>query len=79
MWIFLAIQVLFIIMLISGIAHSASTVHGCHADQYLSAADCRNATEAGSTIGVFIVVFFWAAVGVILGISRWVYKSTRKA
>ena len=78
-WVFLAVQILFVVWLIAGIAGSAHSVHNCQATQYLSAAGCRNATEAGAGVGVAIVIVLWLVVDGILAISRWVWVKSHQS
>lgn len=76
MWTFLAIQVLFLAWVIAGAVsghHSGQTDCGS-----LSAADCQNAADVGTTIGVALVIFFWVAVDIILGVSRLVVLHGRR-
>lgn len=72
MWFFLAIQVLFLIWIIAG-ANSASHSNHCGADQ-----TCQNATDAGTAIGVVLIIIFWAIVDVILGITYMVVRLSRR-
>ena len=73
LWIFLAIQVLFIIWLITG---GASADHGV---THCTGPDCKGATEAGSAIGIGLIIVFWMVVDVILGVTYGVYKlATRR-
>ena len=71
LWVFLAVQALFLYWVISG-AHAASTSkHDCGT---LSAQACQQAVDVGAGAGVFIIVVFWVLVDVILGIGYGVYK-----
>lgn len=74
-WIFLGIQVLFLIWVIAGISQASGSQNNC---QYLSAKDCNNASDAGTAIGVFLIVIFWAFVDFILGVSYLLYRLARK-
>ena len=72
MWFFLVIQVLFLVWIIAG-ATSASHSNHCGSDQ-----DCQNATDAGTAIGVVLIIVFWAIVDVILGVTYMVVRLSRR-
>jgi len=87
-WVFLAIQVLFVILLIVQIA-GGSDVHAqavayCHAhpDQYLPFSQCVSdygtGGKAGTAIGAGLLVVLWAVADVILGISYGVWRLARR-
>jgi hypothetical protein len=61
LWVFLAIQAIFVIWLISA---GFSTDH---AVTHCTGFDCKGATETGSAIGIGLVVAFWAFVDIIIG------------
>lgn len=72
MWVFLAIQLLFIIWIIAGVNNASDNCAGKVGDALTL---CQNATGVGAGIGVFFIVFFWLMVDVILGIT---YLITRR-
>ena len=93
LWVFLAVQALFLIWVITGIAsHPAGPTAAQQAAQqcanggwyplFKSAADCQvhyahgltEAGNAGTAIGVAVVVFLWVITDIILGISYGVYR-----
>jgi hypothetical protein len=92
MWVFLVIQVIFLVWIIAGVAtaHTGPThaqlVQGCYNHNWYplfkSQADCvkhyggalNTAGEAGTAIGVGLVIALWVAVDVILGISYGIYR-----
>ena len=76
-WVFLAIQALFVIWVIAGAASGHSAAANCH-DQYLTHQQCANATDAGTAIGVGLIIVFWAVVDVIMGISYGVWRLSRR-
>jgi hypothetical protein len=76
-WVFLAIQVLFIAWVIAGAASGHGAAASCH-DQYLTHAQCANASEAGTAIGVGIIIVFWAVADVILGVSYGIWRLARR-
>jgi Protein of unknown function (DUF2510) len=98
LWVFLAIQALFIIWIIFGL-HSAAGSSNPAADAarycangqwyplFKSQADCTqhyggalaDAKDAGTAIGVGLVIALWVAVDVILGISYGIYRLARRS
>lgn len=68
LWFFLAVQVIFIIWLITGGVAADHNVTHC-VGQY-----CKGASEAGSAIGIGLIIVFWMVVDVILGVSYGVYR-----
>lgn len=77
LWVFLAVQALFLIWVITGAASGHGTAANCH-DQYLTHAQCASASEAGTAIGVGLIIVFWAVVDVILGVSYGVWRLARR-
>ena len=68
-WIFLAIQVLFIVWLVTGInAAQTSPNEGLPAQEY------QDAKDAGTAIGASLIVFVWAAVDFIVGGTYAIYR-----
>ncbi len=70
-WIFLAIQVLFLVWIISGASSAASNCDG-QVGQALES--CQAGTAVGAGIGVFLIVFLWVAVDVILGVGYLIFR-----
>lgn len=62
-WIILAINVLFLIWIISGVAGRPDA--SCTA---LDQETCQAASDVGTGIGALVIVFLWVAADVILGI-----------
>lgn len=88
LWVFLAIQALFLIWVITGVA-GGSSIHSeavayCHAhpDQYLPFSQCVSdyggGAKVGAAVGVGLVVAFWAVVDVILGVSYGIWRLARR-
>ena len=73
MWFFLAVQILFLIWIITGINNVGHSI----CDQ-MTAETCQNVKGAAGSIGVFIIVFFWMMVDFILAIGYGVYKMARR-
>ena len=65
-WVFLAIQVLFLIWIITGVSGNSDNCAGKVGDA-LDA--CQAGTAVGTGIGVALIVAFWVAVDVVLGIT----------
>jgi hypothetical protein len=76
-WVFLGIQALFVIWVITGVASGHSAAVNCH-DQYLTHAQCASAANAGTAIGAGLIVAFWVAVDVILGIGYGIFRLARR-
>ncbi len=68
-WIILIINVLFLIWIITGISSRPS------ATAALDLKTCQAASDAGTGIGVFLIIFLWVAADIILGI---IWLITRK-
>lgn len=73
LWIFLAIQALFLVWIITGVASSSATDCGT-----LSKAACTTATEAGTGIGVMLIVGFWFGVDVVMLLIKLVVQLSRR-
>jgi hypothetical protein len=78
-WVFLAIQVLFLALIVSA-AHSShiQSVADCATQTALSAKDCQSASDAGTTIGVGVLVGFWVAFDVIVGGTYAIIRLARR-
>lgn len=74
LWVFLAIQALFLVWVIAG-ASTGSTCTGLTGDTLTT---CQ-AGQVGTGIGVALVITFWAVVDVILGISYGVYRLAKRS
>ncbi|HKR51532.1 MAG TPA: hypothetical protein VJT72_18515 [Pseudonocardiaceae bacterium] len=76
-WVFLAVQVIFIVWIILGI-NSAGDSNDCSGLTGDALKACRDAGDVGTTIGVGLVIGLWAAVDIILGISYLVFRLGRR-
>ena len=75
MWVFLAVQVLFLVWAVTG----ASTASGQPSDcGGLSVEDCNTASDIGTGIGVAIIVGIWFFVDVFLGVGYAVYRLAKR-
>ncbi|MEU6540808.1 hypothetical protein [Streptomyces sp. NPDC047000] len=80
LWLFLAIQALFLIWVIAGAATGSGTPEDCQGLTGDELDLCNDASNVGTTIGVGLVIALWAAVDVILGFSYVVYRlASRRA
>jgi hypothetical protein len=77
-WFFLAIQVLFIVWIIGGLASTSSSHQNkaCNADQYVDA--CKAGYSVGRGLGIAMVIGLWVAVDVIVGVTYAVWRHFSK-
>lgn len=75
MWFFLAVQLLFLIWIIAGVAGNSSDHSSCSG---LSTKDCQSAKDAGTAIGVGLIIIIWAAVDIILGFIYLIVRVSRR-
>lgn len=91
LWFFLAIQVIFIIWLVTGTTSSAQGIHPdvvrkCHEQANIaswgSVTACENAlggaSKVGASIGAALVVAVWVVVDFLLGITYGIYRLARR-
>ncbi|MFD9321122.1 hypothetical protein ACFWDQ_26230 [Streptomyces sp. NPDC060053] len=74
LWLFLAIQLLFLIWVIVGASTASGTPEDCGSLTGDDLKLCENASEVGTTIGAGLVIGLWAAVDIILGFTYVVYR-----
>jgi hypothetical protein len=85
LWVFLTIQVIFLVWVIAGGSSTGGSVHSqtvaycqAHPGAFGSYQACLNdysgAGKAGTAIGIALIIIFWMVVDVILGITYGVYK-----
>jgi uncharacterized membrane protein len=75
LWIFLAIQLLFIIWIVAGIASAGGDPGDCGS---LSKEACNDAESVGTGIGVFLIVVLWFFVDFFLAIGYGVYRLAKR-
>lgn len=75
LWVYAAIQALFIAWIVSGIVGAQGTPTDCGS---LSAETCNAAADAGTAIGVALVVALWVVVDIIVGGSYAVYRLAKR-
>lgn len=76
LWVFVAIQALFLLWLILGISSASGAPADCGS---LDAQTCNDAETAGAALGAFLIVFLWMAVDVILGMGFVIAKLSKLA
>lgn len=74
LWVFLAVQVLMLIWMVTGINSGSSG----HCTGGISAQDCANAKQVGTAIGAGVILAVWAAVDIILGFGYLIYRLARR-
>lgn len=70
LWSFLAVQIVYIVWLVTGLVSAAGTSANTAAE--------AAGKDIGTTIGAALIIGLWIATDVILGIGRWVYLTARK-
>ncbi|MDI3403839.1 hypothetical protein [Streptomyces cavernicola] len=75
LWVFLAIQLLFLVWVITGAASAGGTPEDCGS---LDTTTCNEAENFGTALGVGLIIALWAAADVILGITYAVYRLSRR-
>ena len=75
LWVFLAIQALFIVWIISGTAGASGTPTDCGT---LDAATCNDAESVGTGIGIALVVILWMVTDFLVGVGYAVYRLARR-
>ncbi|MFG2127615.1 hypothetical protein ACGFNV_07420 [Streptomyces sp. NPDC048751] len=79
LWLFLAVQIAFLIWVITGAASGSGTPEDCRGLTGDDLKLCEDAGDVGTTIGVGLIIGLWAAVDVILGFTYVVYRlATRR-
>lgn len=74
LWVFLAIQALFVIWLVTAIATNR---HASNCGS-LDASTCQSAYDAGKAIGVGVILVFWVIVDAIVGGGYAIYRLARR-
>lgn len=73
-YLFLAVNVLFLLWIILG---SATNTHATNC-QSLDQQTCQSAYDTGKAIGVGVIIFLWVAFDVIVGMILLVMKGFRR-
>jgi len=79
LWIFLAVQVIFLVWVIVGASTGSGTPKECRGLTGQELQNCKDASHAGTTIGVGLVIGLWAAVDIILGITYFIFRLGRRS
>lgn len=75
-WFFLAVQVLFLIWVIAGAHSGAGQPTDCGT---LDAETCNDASDAGTAIGVALIIVFWCVVDFLLAIVYGIYRLAKRS
>jgi hypothetical protein len=78
LWIFLAVQVLFLIWIIVGVNSASDDSGSCQGLTGDALKLCQDAGDVGTAIGVGLIIGLWAAVDLILGITYAIYRFSRR-
>ncbi|MFF4537906.1 hypothetical protein [Streptomyces aureus] len=73
-WFFLAVQILFLVWVIAGVASGNGTDESCSGLTGDSLKACQDAGDVGTTIGVGLIVAFWVATDFILALTYAIYR-----
>ncbi|WP_192582613.1 hypothetical protein [Streptomyces triticiradicis] len=73
-WFFLAVQILFLVWVIAGVASGNGTDESCSGLTGDSLKTCQDAGDVGTTIGVGLIVAFWVAADFILALTYVIYR-----
>jgi len=76
LWVFLAVQALFIIWIISGLASSGGDATDCGS---LSQKACNDASDVGTGIGVVLIVVLWMVVDFFMAVIYGVYRLAKRS
>ena len=76
LWVFLLVQVLFIIWIVAGVSTGAGTPTDCEG---LDEEACNAASDVGTSIGVALIIGLWVVVDFLLAVIYGVYRlATRR-
>lgn len=71
-WVIIIFNILMLVWVVAAVASTPEGTSDCKREaannQFLDEEDCDNAAAVGTAIGVGVLMFFWVAVDVILGI-----------
>ncbi|MFC8867846.1 hypothetical protein ACFUAC_09355 [Streptomyces sp. NPDC057148] len=77
-WVFLAVQVLFLVWVITGAVSGSETPAGCRGLTGDDLTLCEDAGDAGTVVGAGLVIALWAATDIILGFTYLVFRLARR-
>jgi hypothetical protein len=75
LWVFLAIQILFIVWIIAGASSAGGTPSDCGT---LDAETCNDAEAVGASVGVALIVIVWMVVDFLMAVIYGVYRLARR-
>ena len=75
LWVFLAVQALFIAWIIGGAVSANGTPADCGT---LDADTCNTAANAGAAIGVFIIIVLWCLADFLLAVGYVIYRVAKR-
>lgn len=75
LWVFLAIQLLFILWIFSGASTGAGQATDCGS---LDAKTCNAASDIGTGIGVVLMIVVWMVVDFFLAVIYGVYRLAKR-
>ena len=75
MWVFLAVQAIFLIWIITGVSGNSGHATDCGS---LSQADCDAAADIGTGIGVFLIIGVWFFVDCFMAVAYAVYRMAKR-
>jgi hypothetical protein len=73
-WVFLAVQILFLIFVIVGASTGSGTPEECRGLTGEELEVCEAAGDVGTTIGVGLIIGLWVAVDFILALTYVIYR-----
>jgi hypothetical protein len=76
LWFFVAVQVLFVVWIISGVADASGQPNNCEG---LTPELCNDAESVGTGLGVGLVVLLWVVVDFLLAVVYGVYRLAKRA
>jgi len=75
LWVFLAVQALFIVWIFGGASAGAGQPTDCGS---LSQEACNTASDVGTGIGVLLLIMVWAIVDFFLAVIYGVYRLAKR-
>ncbi len=75
LWVFLAIQALFVIWIIAGVASNTGNAVDCGS---LTQDQCNDTRNAGTGIGVFLIIVVWFIVDFLIGLGYVIYRLAKR-
>lgn len=70
-WVFLAIQILFLVWIISGVTSTSGNCDGKVGDTLTA---CQAGTAVGTGIGIALIIGLWVTVDIIIGVTWLIFR-----